>query len=43
MMHGEDGFHWGFGFGHWSFGLLLWIVVILVIVWLLKSIFRNKD
>ncbi len=41
-MHGEDGFHWGFGFGHWSIGLLIWIILIALIIWLIKTYFDDK-
>lgn len=41
-MHDIDGFHWGFGFGHWSIGILIWLGIIVLIVWLVKSLFENK-
>lgn len=41
-MHGEAGFHWGFGLGHWSIGILIWISIIVLIVWLIKAILGGK-
>ena len=42
-MHGDQGFHWGFGLGHWSIGLLIWISIIVLIVLLLKMLFDKKE
>ena len=43
-MHGDGGFytHWGFGFGHWSLGVLLWLVVIVLVVFLIKTVFNTN-
>lgn len=35
MMH-EDGWHWGFGFGHWGLGIFFWVVIILLGAALIK-------
>ncbi|MFO7604326.1 MAG: hypothetical protein R6X06_11010 [Gammaproteobacteria bacterium] len=42
MMHSDSGFHGIFGFGHWAVGLLFWVVLIVLIVWVIKMIFRDK-
>ena len=39
MMHDGNGFHWFFGFGHWAYGTLIWITIIALLVWLIKSLF----
>jgi hypothetical protein len=40
-MHGDDGFHWFFGFGHWIYGAAIWLVILLFIVWLLINILKK--
>ena len=42
-MHGEDGFDWGFNLEHWHPGLVIWVGIIVLIIWLLKFIYRNKE
>ena len=44
-MH-DGGFfsHWGFGFGfgHWTLGILFWIVIIVLVAMLIKTIFMTN-
>lgn len=43
MMHGDGGWHEGFGMGHWGFGTLFWLLVLLVVAALVKYLFFNKN
>lgn len=43
MMPGDDGFDWGVGMLHWHPGLVIWVGIIVLIIWILKFIFRNKE
>ena len=38
MMHDDGWMTFGFGLGHWGFGLVIWVVIIVGIVWLVKSL-----
>ena len=40
-MHGDSWFPY-FGLGHWGLGLLVWLVIIIVVISLVKSIFPDK-
>ncbi len=41
MGEAMGGWHWGFGFGHWAFGVLFWIVIIVVLAALIKSVVKK--
>lgn len=41
-MHGDGWFPW-FGLGHWGLGLLVWIVIVILLVGVVKSLFSGKD
>jgi len=36
-----SGWHWGFGFGHWSLGILFWAVIIIALVYIVKSVLKK--
>lgn len=42
-MHDGGWMTFGFGFGHWGFGLVIWVVLIVGIAWMIKSLGSSKD
>ena len=42
-MHGEDALNWGLDLERWHPGLVIWVGIIVLIIWLLRFIFRNKE
>ena len=42
MMEGAGGLSGsGFGLGHWVFGVLTWVVILLLVVYFARSLFRK--